>query len=130
MRRAPRIARLVVACAALAALILLGRQAGGYVLGFAAWVQGLGAWGPVVFIAGYVLATVAFVPGVVLTLAAGVIFGLVRGASVLLAAGVQTPQQLSALHRRLQRWAPFSRRVTLATQLAVVAVGLVAVARA
>ena len=75
MRRAPRIARLVVAFAALAALILLGRQAGGYVLGFAAWVQGLGAWGPVVFIAGYVLATVAFVPGVVLTLAAGVIFG-------------------------------------------------------
>ncbi len=76
MRRAPAIARLVVACAALAALIVLGRQAGGYVLGFAAWVQGLGAWGPVVFIAGYVLATVAFVPGVVLTLAAGVIFGL------------------------------------------------------
>src|SRR5438105_2846841 len=63
-------------------------------------------------------------------LAIGAVFGLVRGASVLLAAGVQTPQQLSALHRRLQRWAPFSRRVTLATQLTVAAVALVAVARA
>jgi uncharacterized membrane protein YdjX (TVP38/TMEM64 family) len=42
-------------------------------------VKGLGVWGPVVFIAGYVAATVAFVPGVLLTLAAGAIFGLVRG---------------------------------------------------
>src|SRR5262249_39704886 len=32
-----------------------------------------------VFIAGYVVATVAFVPGLVLTLAAGAIFGLLRG---------------------------------------------------
>jgi len=32
--------------------------------------------GPVVFIAGYALAAVAFVPGSILTLAAGAIFGL------------------------------------------------------
>src|SRR5207247_1074266 len=71
--------RAALGVAALAALIVLGRQAGGYVLGFAGWVKGLGAWGPVVFIAGYVLAPVAFVPGVLLTLAAGAIFGLVQG---------------------------------------------------
>ena len=58
----------------------------------------------------------------------GAAFGLARGASLLVAAGVETPQELSALHRRLQRWAPFSRRVTLATQLAVVVVWLVAAA--
>ena len=79
MRRAAQVARLVLAVAALAALIVLGRQAGGWVPRFAAWVQGLGAWGPAVFIAGYVLATIAFVPGVVLTLAAGAIFGLLEG---------------------------------------------------
>jgi uncharacterized membrane protein YdjX (TVP38/TMEM64 family) len=79
VRRAAQVARLVLAVAALAALIVLGRQAGGWVPRFAAWVQGLGAWGPAVFIAGYVLATIAFVPGVVLTLAAGAIFGLLEG---------------------------------------------------
>ena len=46
---------------------------------FFAWVDGLGAWGPVAFIAGYALAAVAFVPGSLLTLAAGAIFGLGKG---------------------------------------------------
>ena len=62
-----------------AALVLFGRSLAGYVPRFAHAVQGLGAWGPVVFVAGYVLAAVAFVPGSLLTLAAGALFGLVRG---------------------------------------------------
>ena len=60
-------------------LIFSGRQAGAYVPVFAAWVETLGVWGPLVFIAGYALATVAFIPGSVLTLAAGAIFGLLNG---------------------------------------------------
>jgi uncharacterized membrane protein YdjX (TVP38/TMEM64 family) len=58
---------------------VLGRYAGQYVPRFASWVESLGVWAPVVFIAGYALATVAFVPGVLLTLAAGAIFGVLRG---------------------------------------------------
>jgi uncharacterized membrane protein YdjX (TVP38/TMEM64 family) len=58
---------------------LLGRRAAGYIPAFAAYVESLGALGPIVFIAGYILATVAFVPGSLLTLAAGALFGLVRG---------------------------------------------------
>jgi uncharacterized membrane protein YdjX (TVP38/TMEM64 family) len=69
----------VVALAVVAALLLFGRQAGQYVPRFAQWVASLGVWGPVVFIVGYTVATVAFVPGVILTLAAGAIFGLVQG---------------------------------------------------
>ncbi len=65
--------------AALAALWWLGRLGGGYVPAFAAWVDGLGLWGPLVFIAGYAVATVALVPGSILTLAAGAIFGLAEG---------------------------------------------------
>lgn len=60
-------------------LVVAGRSAGASLPGFAAWVEGLGAWGPAAFIAGYVVACVAFVPGAVLTLAAGVLFGLARG---------------------------------------------------
>ena len=67
------------------ALVLLGRAAGGYVQSFAAWVDGLGAWGPAVFIVGYALAVAAFVPGSLLTLAGGAIFGLVRGTAFVFA---------------------------------------------
>jgi uncharacterized membrane protein YdjX (TVP38/TMEM64 family) len=71
--------RIALAAALLAALYALGRQAGGAVPAFAAWVERQGAWGPAVFTAGYAAATVAFVPGSLLTLAAGAIFGLARG---------------------------------------------------
>jgi uncharacterized membrane protein YdjX (TVP38/TMEM64 family) len=74
-----RVVYLVAGLAALAALILLGRQAGGLVAQFTGWVDGLGVWGPVAFILGYAVATVAFVPGLLLTMASGVLFGLVGG---------------------------------------------------
>jgi uncharacterized membrane protein YdjX (TVP38/TMEM64 family) len=78
--------RLALALAVLAVLLVLGRQAGAAIPAFAAWVARQGAWGPVAFVAGYALATVAFVPGSLLTLAAGAIFGLVRGTLYVLAA--------------------------------------------
>lgn len=71
--------KIVAALAVVAVLVLLGRQATPYVQQFTAWVEGLGALAPVVFILGYVVATVAFIPGSVLTLAAGAIFGLLWG---------------------------------------------------
>ena len=71
--------RVVVGAAALVALLLLGRVGGSYLPGFAAWVAGQGVWGPVAFIAGYALATVALVPGSLLTLAAGAVFGVAAG---------------------------------------------------
>lgn len=65
---------------ALVAVVLLGRAASTQLVAFAQWVETLGAWGPVVFIAGYVLASLAFVPGSLLTIGAGAIFGLATGA--------------------------------------------------
>ncbi len=73
------IPRILFGVVAVVLLISVGRQVGGRLPQFAGWVDGLGVWGPAVFIAGYAGATVAFVPGSVLTLAAGAIFGLVRG---------------------------------------------------
>lgn len=43
---------------------------------FGEWVSGLGPWAPLIFIAAYVVATVAFVPGLALTLIGGAVFGL------------------------------------------------------
>lgn len=63
----------------IAALITVARIAGSHLPRFALWVESLGAWGPAAYVAGYVLATVAFVPGALPTLAAGAIFGLAWG---------------------------------------------------
>jgi len=43
------------------------------------WVAQLGLMGPVIFIGLYILATVLFIPGSVLTLGAGAVFGVVWG---------------------------------------------------
>jgi uncharacterized membrane protein YdjX (TVP38/TMEM64 family) len=78
--------RLLLAAAVLVGLVLAGRRAAALLPAFSAWVDGLGIWGPVVFVAGYALATVAFVPGSLLTLAAGALFGLARGTILVLVA--------------------------------------------
>lgn len=46
---------------------------------FLEWVQGAGPWGAVLFAAAYVPAAVLFVPGSLLTLGAGFVFGVVKG---------------------------------------------------
>jgi uncharacterized membrane protein YdjX (TVP38/TMEM64 family) len=43
------------------------------------WVNDLGAIAPIAFILIYIIATVAFLPGSVLTLGAGVLFGVIKG---------------------------------------------------
>lgn len=68
-----------LALVAVGLLLYFGRQATPYVKDFTEWVDSLGVWAPVVFIVGYIVATVAFVPGSILTLAAGAIFGLLWG---------------------------------------------------
>jgi uncharacterized membrane protein YdjX (TVP38/TMEM64 family) len=80
--------RVVLLAAAVIGLILLGRQGGAYIPIFAEWVKGLGVWGPVAFIAGYVVAAVLFIPGSLLTLAGGAIFGLTKGVMIVFLAAV------------------------------------------
>lgn len=43
------------------------------------WIDGLGSVGAIAFIALYIISTVAFLPGSILTLGAGVVFGVVWG---------------------------------------------------
>ena len=44
-----------------------------------AWISDLGPLGPVFFIVFYILATVLFLPGLIPTMAAGVLFGVIKG---------------------------------------------------
>jgi uncharacterized membrane protein YdjX (TVP38/TMEM64 family) len=74
--------RLVLVGLAIAGVVIGGRRAGALVPEFAGWVNGLGPWGPLVFIAGYVVACVAFIPGSLLTLAAGALFGVAKGVAI------------------------------------------------
>ncbi len=67
-----------------AGLLVVGGVAGWGGLGamwerVLAWVDGLGVWGPVVFVGVYGLSAVLMVPGSVLTLGAGALFGVVWG---------------------------------------------------
>lgn len=48
------------------------------------WVSNLGPWGPIAFAALYILAAVFFVPGFLLTLGAGIIFGVVKGTLIVI----------------------------------------------
>ena len=84
----PLIVKVLIGVALLALVIFLGRSAGAYVPRFAEWVGGLGALGPIVFILGYAAAVIGFVPGSVLTLASGAIFGLAEGTLYVFVAAV------------------------------------------
>src|SRR6202521_4189825 len=74
----PKIFLIVIAAIA----ILYGAHrvgAGPWLTNALDWIRGLGALAPIAFIAIYIAACVAFLPGSILTIGAGVIFGVVRG---------------------------------------------------
>jgi len=82
----------ILALLAIARLLPMGR-----IVDFlGAAVQDMGIWGPLVFAAVYVVATVLMLPGAALTLAAGAIFGLVWG-TVAVSAGSTTGAALAFL---------------------------------
>jgi len=95
--------RILIIVAIGSALLVLGRRAGALLPRFAQWVEGLGVWGPIVFIAGYAAAAVAFVPGSLLTLAAGAIFGIVKGVIVVFVGAVLGSAAAFLIARHLAR---------------------------
>jgi uncharacterized membrane protein YdjX (TVP38/TMEM64 family) len=71
--------RIAVGVAVVVTLVLLGRQLSAQLPRLTAAVDAQGVWGPLAFIAAYAVACVAFVPASILTLAAGALFGVVKG---------------------------------------------------
>jgi uncharacterized membrane protein YdjX (TVP38/TMEM64 family) len=74
-----RFARVLIAAAFAVTLLLFGRQAAAFLPAFAVWVQSLGPWGPMAFVVAYGIAAVLILPCVLLTLAAGALWGVGRG---------------------------------------------------
>lgn len=60
-------------------VVAFTRPVGDALMSFVGWVDGLGAWGPLLVSVAYVPATVFFIPGSILTLGAGALFGVVIG---------------------------------------------------
>jgi uncharacterized membrane protein YdjX (TVP38/TMEM64 family) len=67
------------------------------------WVGRLGPWGPAIFIAIYVAATVLLIPGSVLTLGAGAAFGLIRGTLIVSVASTLAATAAFLIGRYLAR---------------------------
>lgn len=111
--------RIGLAVAVVVALVLLGRRAGSAVPEFAASIAGLGALGPVVFVLGYAIATVAFIPGSLLTLAAGAVFGLLKG-TIVVFAGATIGSTLAFLVSRYAARSLVARRLAGNQQFAAV----------
>jgi uncharacterized membrane protein YdjX (TVP38/TMEM64 family) len=100
-----RVRGLVAVGALVAALVTFGWYAGHHVQRFALWVNGLGVWGPLVFVVGYAAAVVAFVPASLLTLAAGAIFGVAPGTVYVFAAATLGASAAFLVARHLARGA-------------------------
>ena len=99
---------------------------------FAQRLEALGALGgwaaPLLFIAAYIAASVAFVPGAVLTLLAGAVFGLARGVPLVFVSAVLGSSAAFGIARTLMRervtgWLERDSR-TAAVNEAVAAEGL------
>jgi uncharacterized membrane protein YdjX (TVP38/TMEM64 family) len=97
------VAAVVVGTVVAAALLLPVRD---MIIGLAASARGWGISGVVVFFAAYVISTVAFLPGSLLTLAAGFVYGPVWGLAIASPASVAGAASAFVLGRTfLREWA-------------------------
>ena len=104
-----RVALVLGGAAVLAALVFAGGAARPLLASFAQAISRSGRLGAPAFVAGYVLACIAFVPGAVLTLAAGVLFGLVRGVVLVFLGAILGSTAAFLIARHLARQAVAKR---------------------
>jgi uncharacterized membrane protein YdjX (TVP38/TMEM64 family) len=86
-QRSPAL-KVALAIGAAGAVIVLARSIGQQLPAAVAWIDSLGFWGPLIFVLLYAAATVLFVPGALLTVAGGAIFGLLEGTVVVFGAAM------------------------------------------
>lgn len=93
----------VVVAAALVAVVLLGQEFERHAAALEVWIDGLGPWGPVTYVALFIVAASLLVPETVLSILAGALFGLGGGIPVVIVANFLAASLQWALARRLLR---------------------------
>lgn len=89
------------------AVIVFGVRDG--LRGTMAWIEGLGAWWPVLFVPIHIAATVLFPPGSILALGAGAPFGVGWGSVIVSAGSLSSAQVPSVAKWRSASRASFRR---------------------
>lgn len=87
----------------LAAVVVLGSEVERHIDAIEAWVTDLGAWGMVVYVGLFVLATSCLVSDSVMCIIAGAMFGMVRGFGVVVVGMLIAEVLQFAISRRLLR---------------------------
>jgi len=112
--------RIALGIAALVACVLLGDHVAHEIPRLESWICGLGIWAPLAFVAAFVVLSSLFVPDTLFAVAAGVMFGLVRGSIIMSAAGILGAVVDFWLARRLLR-SRIERALTGYPKLAAIA---------
>ncbi|WP_310571431.1 TVP38/TMEM64 family protein [Gemmatimonas sp.] len=99
--------------------IAIGQLATPYLPGFSVWVQTLGAWAPLAFVAAYIGVVLFMLPAFLLTMAGGAVFGVVKGSALVLA-GATIGGTLAFLLGRTVLRASVARRVAAHPTLSAV----------
>lgn len=95
--------KLLALGAVITALVIVGRHASEWIPSLTEQVARLGAWAPLAFVAIYVLGALLLAPGSVMTLAAGAIFGLLKGAALVFFAATLGAAAAFVVARHLAR---------------------------
>lgn len=100
----------VVVAIAAVAIAIAGEELHRHLSDMERWLAGLGAWGPAVFVVAFVVMTSLLVPDTVMSIAAGVLFGLAGGTAAVVAGGllacaVQWALGRGVLRERVDRFA-------------------------
>ena len=103
----------------LVAGIVLGQLATPYLPGVSRWVQTLGVWAPLAFLAAYIGVVLLMLPAFLLTMAAGAVFGVVNG-SLLVLTGATIGGTMAFLLGRTVFRAKVARRVAAHPTLSAV----------
>lgn len=123
MTRVRGAARIIGAVLVVVALMVGGRRLAEFVPAITGWVAASGGSGPLLFIAAYAVATVLFVPGSVLTLGAGALFGIPAGTAYVLV-GATIGETAAFLIARYVARRMVERRIAGSPRLAALDVAL------
>jgi len=94
---------LVIGILLVIAIVVLGRELDHHITAIESWIGRLGPWGPIAFVALFVLATSLLIPDTVLCIIAGALFGMAWGAAAVVVGSLLAGALQFALSRRLLR---------------------------